>query len=313
MENKRALVTGGSGYLGSILSKKLKQRGWNVSIVDLKTPKHNYYDSFHNNDISNYEDVKCSFIGKQYDVIFHLAGRIEVGESMKHPTVFWKNNVGGTVNILQLMKENGVPNIVFSSTAAVYWACSGKLTEDECQTNNSVYGNTKRACEMAIEDSGLNHTIFRYFNLAGADDDLGENHEPETHLIPNIFKNLNNFTIYGDRYKTEDGTCVRDYVHVSDVADAHIDAAELMVRKDKSLGAYNLGTGKGHSILEIINLIEKHIGVKVNYHFGKDRPGDPDFLVADITLAEKHLNYKPKHDILSILQTAYEWFKKNDR
>lgn len=313
METRTALVTGGSGYLGSILSKKLKERGWTVAVVDKKKPSHGYFDAFYHCDISNYEHFSGCFDNQNYDVVFHLAGRIEVGESMKHPTTFWLNNVSSTANLLHLMKQRGVGNIVFSSTAAVYWAGPVPIKETECLIDNSVYGNTKRACEMAIEDSQINHTIFRYFNLAGADEDLGENHEPETHLIPNIFKNLNNFTIYGDRYKTEDGTCVRDYVHVCDVADAHILAAERMIEKNQSLGIYNLGTGKGYSILQIINLIEKHLGVKVNYRYGKNRSGDPDSLVADITLAQKDLNYRPKHDILSILQTAYEWFKKNDR
>lgn len=313
MENRTALVTGGAGYLGSILSKKLKQQGWNVICFDLKEPKHNYCDEYVYGDVSSHSDIVTPLRDYEIDVVFHLAGRIEVGESMKHPTTFWRMNTGGTVMLLNAMHQYGVRNIVFSSTAAVYWPKRTPISEDECLVDNSVYGNTKRACEMAIEDSGTNYTIFRYFNLAGAEDDLGENHEPETHLIPNIFKNLNNFTIYGDRYKTDDGTCVRDYVHVSDVADAHIKAAEMMLERDKSLGVFNLGTGKGYSILQIINLIESHLGIKVNYNFGKDRPGDPDYLVADINLAQKVLNYRPKHDIVSTLQSAYEWFKKNDR
>lgn len=312
MENRTALVTGSAGYLGSILSKQLKSQGWRVIGFDIKSPSHRYYDVFHQGDICDYDDLYLAFKLEKIDTVFHLAGRIEVGESMKHPTTFWKVNVGGTSNLLDLMKRFKTEKIVFSSTAAVYWASNGPIPEDECIVNNSVYGNTKRACEIMIEDSGLKHVIFRYFNLSGAEGELGENHEPETHLIPNIFKNLNNFTIFGDSYKTEDGTCVRDYVHVCDVADAHISGAEYLESGNRSI-ILNLGTGKGHSILELINLIEKELGIEVNYHFGKKRSGDPDSLVADVSLAEKVLNYRPKHDILSILKSAYEWYKKDDR
>ena len=312
METKTALVTGGSGYLGSILSKKLKQQGWTVAIVDKKVPNHRYYDTYYQNDISNYEDLSCCFLGRNYNTVFHLAGRIEVGESMKQPTEFWLQNVAGTINVLHLMKKHGVPNIIFSSSAAVYWPSPQPIPEHECIINNSVYGQTKHASEMAIEDSGLNYVIFRYFNLAGAEGELGENHEPETHLIPNIFKNLNNFTVYGDDYKTEDGTCVRDYVHVCDVAEAHILGAEHL-NGGKESTILNLGTGKGHSILEIIGIIERELGVEVKYKYGKRRNGDPDSLVADTKLAEEVLNFRPKHDILSILKSAYEWYQKNDR
>lgn len=312
MEKRTALVTGGSGYLGSILSKKLKEKGWAVTIVDIKQPNHGYFDKFYGNNISNYEDLSCCFVEQKYDVVFHLAGRIEVGESMKQPAEFWLQNVAGTINILHLMDKHGVSNIIFSSSAAVYWPSPRRIPEHECIINNSVYGQTKHACEMAIEDSGLNYVVFRYFNLAGAEGELGENHEPETHLIPNIFKNLNNFTIYGDDYKTEDGTCVRDYVHVCDVADAHILGAEHLIDGKESV-ILNLGTGKGHSILELIDIIQRELGVEVSYKYGKRRCGDPDSLVADTTLAEKVLNFRPKHDILSILKSAYEWYKKNDR
>ena len=313
METRTALVTGGSGYLGSVLSKKLKSDGWNVICFDKRQPEHKYFDYFVQGDIRDYGDVQCAFHFEEIDVVFHLAGRIEVGESMKHPTEFWSVNVSGTVTLLDVMAKFNVKNIIFSSTAAVYWPTLKPIPETECIVNNSVYGQTKRACEMAIEDSKFNYTIFRYFNLAGADDDVGENHFPETHLIPCIFNNLNTFTIYGDNYKTEDGTCMRDYVHVCDVADAHITAANKMLEKCTSLGIFNLGSGKGYTILEIINLIEKYLGLDVKYTFGKSRAGDPDSLLADISLAKKVLDYNPKHDILSILNSAYEWYNKNDK
>ena len=159
----------------------------------------------------------------------------------------------------------------------------------------------------------MNHIIFRYFNLAGADEDgdIGENHEPETHLIPKILQNLNNFEIYGSDYETKDGTCVRDYVHVSDVARVHIDAANYLLSEKKS-HVLNLGTGTGYSVLEVIDAIEKHTNQKVFKQYHQRRAGDPPKLVSNIDLAKKILNYDPKHDISSIVKTAYNW-ERNGR
>ena len=250
--------------------------------------------------------VRTVFRINNIDAVFHLAGRIEVGLSFEDPTKFWEVNVGGTLIVLDAMKRYGCRTIFFSSTAGVYFCGSIPVDEDECTTDNSVYSNTKLCCERAIEDSGLNYVIFRYFNLAGADDELGENHDPETHLIPLILGNLNNVTINGDDYSTSDGTCVRDYVHVLDVVDAHIEALKL---KEKNI-LVNLGSGVGYSNLEVVQTIEKVTGEKVNYKIGPRREGDPDFLVANIDLAKKLLNYEPKHDIESIIKTAYAWQKK---
>jgi UDP-glucose 4-epimerase len=243
------------------------------------------------------------------DVVFHLAGRIEVGESMKNPTEFWEVNTGGTVTLLNSMKKHGINYIVYSSTAGVYWAQKALLKEDSCVVDNHVYGSSKYAAENAIRDSGINHVIFRYFNLAGADGDVGENHEPETHLIPSILQNLNSFQLYGNDFDTKDGTCVRDYVHVSDVAEAHILAINYLLKGGNN-ELLNLGTGKGYSNLEIMNKIAELFPVTLTYDILPRRQGDPDQLVADITLAQKVLNYRPKHDIISILKSAYEWNEK---
>jgi UDP-glucose 4-epimerase len=303
---KNALVTGGSGYLGSFLCKRLKKEGWNVILYDIKPPLHTYCDTIIIDDILNRNMVQTVFQNNKIDVVFHLAGRIEVGLSFEEPTKFWEVNVGGTLIVLDAMKNHGCDTIFFSSTAGVYFCGRIPVDEDECTIDNSVYSNTKLCCERAIEDSGLNFVIFRYFNLAGADDDLGENHEPETHLIPLILGNLNNVTINGDDYSTPDGTCVRDYVHVLDVVDAHIEALNL---EEKNI-LVNLGSGVGYSNLEVVQTIEKITGEKVNYKIGPRREGDPDFLVANINLAKKLLNYEPKHDIESIIKTAYAWQKK---
>lgn len=255
--------------------------------------------------------VNTVFTQEKIDTVFHLAGRIEVGESIKYPTEFWEINVGGTLIVLNAMKKHGVDKIIFSSTAGVYFSGGILIPEDEATINNSVYSNTKLSCEYAIEDSGLKYIIFRYFNLAGADDEFGENHEPETHLIPKILQNLNNFEVYGNDYETPDGTCIRDFVHVLDVVDAHINAIDYL-EHNKSV-TINLGSGTGYSVLEIIDIVEKQTGQKVSFQITPKRDGDPDRLVADIKLAKKLINYEPQHEIDSIIKSAYEWEKKRIR
>lgn len=312
MENRTALVTGGAGYLGSVLSKHLKHQGWRVVCFDKKKPKHKYYDILEQGDIRDSGSLDYLFRQVKIDAVFHLAGRIEVGESMVNPTEFWEVNVGGTVVLLNLMKKYGIEYLLFSSTAGVYVPKNRNLMENDELSPSHVYGNTKLACEKAIRDSGIKHIIFRYFNLAGAEEDVGENHEPETHLIPKILQNLNSFQLYGDDFDTPDGTCVRDYVHVSDVADAHISGLNYLLSGKKS-ETINLGCGKGYSNMEIMMKITELFPVAITYDVLPRRDGDPDCLIADITFAKTLLNYQPKHDILSIIKTAYEWNEKNGK
>lgn len=318
---KTALVTGGSGYLGSHLCKYLKQSGWSVVAIDIVRPKHSYYDVFQYVDVRNHEVINYLFLKTKIDAVFHMAGRIEIGESVKNPTEFWEVNTGGTCTILNAMKKHGVKYFVYSSTAGVYKPDRiNKLFDipisemDDVTFDHNPYSASKLASENAIKQSGINYMIFRYFNLAGADEelDIGENHEPETHLIPRIFQNLNNFELYGDDYDTEDGSCVRDYVHVTDVAKAHITGLEYLMSGGQSV-LMNLGTGKGHSNLEIINLIKNKLNLPVKYTVVSRRQGDPDSLVADINLAQKVLQFKPRYDIMDILQTAYDWHLRNDK
>ena len=318
---KTALVTGSSGYLGSHLCKYLKQSGWNVVAIDIVRPKHSYYDVFQYIDVRNHEVINYLFLKTKIDAVFHMAGRIEIGESVKNPTEFWEVNTGGTCTILNAMKKHGVKYFVYSSTAGVYKPDRiNKLFDipisemDNVTFDHNPYSASKLASENAIKQSGINYMIFRYFNLAGADEelDIGENHEPETHLIPRILQNLNNFTIYGNDYDTPDGTCVRDYVHVSDVADAHLSAAKYLGRGG-SPQIINLGTGKGYSVQEIVNLVKKITGEDVQYKYESRRVGDPPYLFANINYATDLLQYQPKHDIISIIQTAYNWHKKNDK
>jgi UDP-glucose 4-epimerase len=311
---KTALITGVSGYLGSHLAKALKKSGWKVVGVDIRHTDNRYVDLFHACDIRDGETLHQLFDKVNIDVVFHLAGRIEVGESVKYPQTFFDNNTNGTNVLLDVMKFWGVNKIVYSSTAGLYKSKDFKITEDdELNPMNNPYAASKFSAELEIRLSEMNFMIFRYFNLAGADpeNEMGECHEPETHLIPRILQNLNNFTIYGNDYDTPDGTCVRDYVHVSDVADAHVLAAEHLV-SGKQSQILNLGTGKGYSVQDIVNLVKKVTGQDVKYGYETRRAGDPPFLIADISLAEKVLTYRPKHDIISIIQTAYNWQTRHD-
>jgi UDP-glucose 4-epimerase len=319
---RTAFVTGGAGYLGSHLAKALKQAGYYTFCFDLMPPENEkYWDNHTIGDVRNLDDLYEAFElqrinGVKFDVVFHLAGLIEVGESVHKPEKYWQVNVGGTCNLLNVMRELDVRNIVYSSTAGLYRSTGTDLSEKDQVAENNPYANSKYAAECAIRNSTLNYIIFRFFNLAGADPDgeMGECHEPESHLIPLMFENLNNFVINGDGYNTIDGTCVRDYVHVSDVADAHILADKyLQTKLQNEPRLFNLGTGKGHTILQVIDTAEKELNIKVNYSFGPRREGDPPRLVAIPDLAKRYLNFKPKHNLKSILRTAYNWYEHRHR
>jgi UDP-glucose 4-epimerase len=312
---RTALVTGGAGYLGSHLAKALKKAGYTTYCYDIKSPRNMlYWDDALIGDIRDLFLERAFKRPNKIDVVFHLAGRIEVGESIENPELFWDVNVGGTTNLLTTMREFDVRNIVYSSTAGLYRSSGTDLSEKDQIADNNPYANSKYAAECAIRNSTMNHIIFRFFNLAGADPDgeMGEMHNPETHLIPVMFENLNNFIINGKDYRTSDGTCIRDYVHVSDVADAHVAAAEYMqTRMTNQPTTFNLGTGKGHSVLEVIKTATEELKIPINYTFGEKREGDPPRLVAITDLAKKYLKFKPKHDLKSILRTAYAWHEKH--
>lgn len=312
---KTALITGVSGYLGSHLAKTLKKANWKVVGLDKRHTMNQYVDLFQPCDVTELDSLSTIFERIKIDTVFHLAGRIEVCESNKNPTEFYHNNVIGTINILNAMKNYGVTDILYSSTAGIYETRGMPLCEDdEVNPLNNPYAGSKYCAELAIRQSGLKYIIFRYFNLAGADIDgeFGEDHVPETHLIPKILQNLNKFEVYGNDYATKDGTCIRDYVHVSDVAEVHLSAAKYL-QEGKESNIFNLGTGQGYSVKEIINMIGNIAKRPVGYTYEPRRLGDPMQLVANINLAKDLLTYSPKHDILSIIETAYNWQTKNDK
>ena len=315
-EMKTALITGGFGYIGSHVTKALKKAGWRTIVVDSKsTPQtHEYTDMFYPCDIRAPE---LSFLfGKvKIDTVFHLAGLIEVGTSEKCPSEYYDVNVAGTINLLNEMAIHHVKNIVFSSSAGVYGSGNENFLETDSTIPTSVYGRNKLMCEQIITDmqkENINSICLRYFNVGGADPDgeMGENHEPETHLIPRIFQNLNNFTLYGNDYDTADGTCIRDFIHVSDVADAHVAGAEYLLKHQKS-DIFNIGSGTGYSNKQIVDTIEKVTGQKVNITYGPRRAGDPATLVANISKAQELLPFNPKFSLEYIISTAYDWHLKH--
>ena len=313
---KTALITGGFGYIGSHVTKALKKAGWRTIVVDSKSipQTHEYTDMFYPCDIRAPE---LSFLfGKvKIDTVFHLAGLIEVGTSEKCPSEYYDVNVAGTINLLNEMAIHHVKNIVFSSSAGVYGSGNENFLETDSTIPTSVYGRNKLMCELIITDmqkENINSICLRYFNVGGADPDgeMGENHEPETHLIPRIFQNLNNFTLYGNDYDTSDGTCIRDFIHVSDVADAHVASAEYLLKHQKS-DIFNIGSGTGFSNKQIVDTIEKVTGQKVNITYGPRRAGDPATLVANISKAQELLPFNPKFSLEYIISTAYDWHLKH--
>lgn len=308
---KTVLITGAAGYLGSHLAKTFKQAGWKVVGFGHKRHTMNrYIDVMHYGDIRDRELLESLFYRIQFDLVVHTAARIEAGVSVNEPTEFYDVNVGGTTNLINVMTHHGVKDIIFCSTAAVYKTQDRPITEDDEIANNSPYGFSKYLAEEAVKASKLNYVIFRFFNLTGADPEgeFGEAHEPETHLIPRLILNIDNIEVNGTDYDTKDGTCVRDYVHVTDIAEAHLNAIKYLETGGKS-DIFNLGTGYGQTILEVIKELEIVVGKKIEYKSNPRREGDPMSLIADTTKAIRVLQYTPKYDITSILNTAYEWHK----
>ena len=310
---KKVLVTGGAGYLGKHLAKTLYNAGHEVYCIDRIRANCKYYQEEVEVDFRKYPKSLYRVLIKNIDTVFHLAGRIEVGLSWDEPISFWQDNMMSTMFLIDMMKKYDVPNLVYSSSAGVYKPKDGLISESDPRGYNNPYANSKIAAENAIRDSGINHVVFRFFNLAGADPDgeMGEDHQPETHMIPLLFQNKDDFTINGNNYQTKDGTCIRDYVHVSDVANAHLLAMNhLNTWKQGQTATINLGSGVGYSNLEIVNLAKEVLGLDIKYKFGHRRHGDPSMLVANIDHAKSLLGYKPKYDISDILKTAYSWYNK---
>lgn len=319
------LVTGGAGYIGSHVVLELKEAGYEVLVLDNLSRGHRelaFGDAFEEGDLQNFPFLDGVF--KKYDIeaVVHFAASSLVGESMKKPEEYYYNNVFGTLNLLRAMRINEVNKIVFSSTAAVYGEPEEvpiKETSDLVPTN--VYGETKLFIEKMLERFssayGLNSIAFRYFNAAGADPKgrTGEDHTPETHLIPLVLDTAlgkrESITVFGKDYPTPDGTCIRDYIHVTDLASAHVLGLEKLLSGWQGKRSYNLGNGNGYSVLQIIESVRQVTSKPVEVVEGDRRSGDPAILVASSDLAEKEMGWIQKHtDINEIVSTAWSWHLK---
>jgi len=318
----KVLVTGGAGYIGSHTVKKLVKKGYEVIVLDNLSKGHEEAVDkkaiLIKDDLGNSEILNDIFKKDKIDCVIHFAADSLVAESMEKPSKYYTNNLVNSLNLLIIMLKNRVNNIIFSSTAAVYGNPKKMPIEeqDPCKPINP-YGETKLLFEKKLlkysELKILNFISLRYFNAAGADDgaDIGEDHDPETHLIPLILKSIleeKEFKIFGDDYPTRDGTCIRDYVHVNDLADAHILAMEYLLKENKS-DIFNLGCKRGYSIKEIVKVVEELTGKKVRYSITNRRKGDPPILIADSTKINKLLGWKAKYNIKETIETAWDWHR----
>jgi len=315
------LVVGGAGYIGSHTVKELVRAGRELIVYDDLRKGHREAIgdvAFVAGDLHDSQTLKEAILEYGVDGVIHFAAFIEVGESMTDPQKYYRNNVTGALNLLGVMRETGVKRLIFSSSAAVYGEPEQiPILEDAALRPTSVYGRTKMIVELALGDYamayGLRYVALRYFNVAGADasGDIGEDHDPETHLIPLIIKTLMGqrakFSLFGTDYPTRDGTCIRDYVHVTDLARAHVLALEWLEQNDQS-GVYNLGNGNGFSNREIIETVERITGKKLNMVEESRRPGDPAALVAGCQKIKDELGWMPESDSLdTIIETAWRW------
>lgn len=319
------LVTGGAGYIGSHTVRRLRGKGYDVVVYDNLSKGHRWAVKDAElvvGDILDYAKV-CEVIKKYgIDSVIHFAAFSLVGESMQDPQMYYVNNVSGTISLLRAMINCGVKKIVFSSTAAVYGEPKEVPIEEDSPLNpTNVYGRTKLMIESILKDYemayGLKCVILRYFNAAGADDkgDIGEDHSPETHLIPLVLKaakgERENIRVFGSNYNTPDGTCIRDYIHVNDLADAHILALESL-REGRS-NIYNLGNGNGFSVKEVIKAAEKVTGKSIKQVDDDRRAGDPAVLIASSEKIKRELGWSPVYtDLEAIIQTAWDWEIKKD-
>jgi len=327
------LVVGGAGYVGSHMVSHLLERGHGVTVLD-------NYSRGHRDAVQGARPVEAdllepgaverAFDGADYDAVMHFAALAYVGESVSKPADYYRNNVAGTLNLLAAMQRAGVKRLVFSSTCATYGnPVQVPMGESHPQEPINPYGASKLMVERVLRDYahayGLASVALRYFNAAGSDPDghIGERHDPETHLIPLALLEARRvlaggdpastaLQVFGDDYDTSDGTCIRDYVHVDDLASAHLAAAERMADKTFSgFSAYNLGIGKGFSVLEVIDSCKRVTGARIQYRKAPRRAGDPPRLIADSQAARRDLGWVPRYTELDpIVATAWRWFSK---
>lgn len=319
----KLLIPGGAGYIGSHMVKYAQAADCEVVVLDDFSTGHEWAVrdcEILNVNLLDKEKLSSYLKGRHFDGVIHFAAKSLVGESIKSPSLYFENNVAGSLNLVGEMLRNGVNNLVFSSTAAVYGNPSTSCIEESHSTEPiNPYGKSKLMVENLLSDicavEDLNAVSFRYFNAAGADESglIGEAHDPETHLIPNILKSVlsknSDLRVFGDDYDTIDGTCIRDYVHVLDLAQAHLLGLKFM-EDNPGFSFFNLGNGKGFSVLEVIDSCSRVVGEKIEHSIESRRPGDPSELVADSRKAIDSLGWEPKFPQLDrIVESAWNWHK----
>lgn len=317
------LVTGGAGYIGSHFVKKLIENDKDVLVIDNLSRGHieaiNPKAKFEKVDLLDYESLLAAIQKYKISEVVHFAAFAYVGESVENPGMYYTNNVIGSINLIKAINSAGIKSFVFSSTCSVYGnPLQVPISENESTKPINPYAKTKLMIENVLDDfsqfHGLNYVALRYFNAAGADPnaEIGESHEPEPHLIPIVLNTAlgkrEKVFVFGNDYNTPDGTCIRDYIHINDLADAHLQALNFL-QSNKISEVINLGTGDGNSVLQIIQEAEKITCKKINYEITTRRAGDPDILVADNKKAKELLGWQPKFDLTGILQTAWNWHK----
>jgi UDP-glucose-4-epimerase GalE len=325
-ESRSVLVTGGAGYIGSHAAKALKQAGHRVIVFDNLVAGHREavrYGDLVEGDITSLDAVRHALREHRIWAVMHFAAFLDVGESVRLPAKYYRNNVTGALTVLEAMALEEVKLFVFSSTCATYGEpIETPITEAHPQNPINSYGQSKLAVERALPHFERAHAVhsvaLRYFNAAGADPDgeLGEDHSPEIHIIPRAIDAATGgpgLQVFGDDYPTPDGTCLRDYIHVTDLADAHVRALGAIAETGTS-GVYNLGTGRPHSVREVIDAVERVTGRKVPWTLAPRRAGDPATLYAAAGKAQRELRWTPRFtDLDSIVRTAWNWHQRCPR
>jgi UDP-glucose 4-epimerase len=320
----RVLITGGAGYIGSHATRFFLEHGHNVTVLDNLSHGHTASvpgERFIRGDLVDSALLDAVLHERAIEAVIHFAAFPYVGESVEDPAKYYHNNLANTLNLLAAMRRSGVTKIVFSSTCATYGIPhTVPITEQEPQEPINPYGRTKLAIEWVLQDYaaayGLSYAALRYFNAAGASPagDIGEDHDPETHLIPLVLQvalgQRPHIQVFGTDYATPDGTCIRDYVHVDDLAEAHLLAlTKLQPRRGLIC---NLGTGRGHSVLEVIRTCEEITGKRLAVQHGPRRPGDPPRLVAAAEHARAELGWRPRYtELHAIIETAWRWHRSH--
>ncbi len=324
MSFQKILVTGGAGYIGSHICKLLAARGDVPTTVDNLSTGHPWavkWGDLEQCDIRDDDRLSDVFKRHKPDAVIHFAAHCYVGESVKFPEKYYNNNIGGMMTLLNVMRQHNVNYLVFSSSSATFGEpLSTPMDESHPQSPTSPYGFTKFMGERMMLDyeiaHGLRFVSLRYFNAAGADPEveIGEAHDPETHLIPLILDAASGrrkeISIFGTDYETRDGTCIRDYIHVSDLADAHVRALDYLLTGKESQ-FLNLGNGNGYTVREVIDLGIQVTGQAISITEGRRRAGDPSKLISDSTRAKKVLGWQPKHtNLQTIIEDAWRWHRK---